>query len=122
MAGGGNGPGAFLGTPPARDVANLAQGHEYRVTPVSAIVDTAWKAYKDTGKWLNNEPVPTGRVLRHALDTVGYSFGLPPGQVDQSLQYLWDFHTGEQNPEDVGQFVRELVMGAHGSKGRLGHH
>ena len=100
----------------ARDAANLLQGHEYRITPVSSIVDTAWKTYKDAGRWADDKPVKPSSALRHALDTVGYSFGLPLGQADQSVQYLWDVADGEQNPEDAAQFVRGLVMGGRKKK------
>ncbi|MGC8492208.1 MAG: hypothetical protein ACP5SH_10765, partial [Syntrophobacteraceae bacterium] len=110
------GLGLFSGIPLARDAANTFQGHEYRVTPVSDIFTAAWNAYKDTGKWWNDEPVQPSRFLRHALDTAGYSFGLPLGQADQSLQYLWDYWNGDQNPEDVAQFMRYLVMGARPKK------
>ena len=46
------------------------------------------------------------------MDTVGYTFGLPLGQADSSLQYLWDVSDGEQRPEDVAAFMHDLLLGA----------
>jgi hypothetical protein len=106
----------FSGIPVARDIANWKLGgNQYRPSPVVSAIETYGSAWSDLEKLASGQE-PSKHWLKHAADTVGYSFGLPLGQADQSLQYLWDVANGEQNPEDAGQFVRELVMGTHGRK------
>jgi hypothetical protein len=42
----------------------------------------------------------------------------PPRQAGRSLQYLWDIWNGEQDPEDVKEFMHDLVFGtAYKQKG-----
>ncbi|MDR3554759.1 MAG: hypothetical protein P4L55_08385 [Syntrophobacteraceae bacterium] len=102
----------FSGIPVARDIANWKLGgNQYRPSPVVSAIEAYGSAWSDLEK-LGSGQEPSKHWLKHAADTVGYSFGLPLGQVDQSLQYLWDVGEGEQNPEDAAQFVRELVMGS----------
>lgn len=106
----------FSGIPMARDIANWKLGgHQYRPTPVVSAIETAGQAWSDAKKVTEGDD-PSKYWLRHALDTAGYTWGLPLGQADQSAQYLWDYWNGDQDPEDVAQFVRGVVMGAHRKK------
>lgn len=59
-----------------------------------------WWTYGGTGEDVNHH------WLRHSLETAGYVFGLPTGQAAQSLQYLWDVWSGDQDPEDVKEFMQ----------------
>jgi len=42
----------------------------------------------------------------------------PPRQAGQSLHYLWDAWDGEEDPEDVKEFMNDLVFGTGAKKGR----
>ncbi|MDR3570209.1 MAG: hypothetical protein P4L43_19465 [Syntrophobacteraceae bacterium] len=110
------GSGLFSGLPFIRDISNAFQGHEYRITPLSDVGSAFMHTVHDTEKWWDGEDVSASKFMRHALDTAGYSFGLPLGQADQSAQYLWDVWNGDQNPEDVAGFVHDLVLGARKKK------
>jgi len=76
-----------------------------------AALETGHKTAKDIEKLFAGEDV-SPHWLRHSLETAGYVFGLPTGQAAQALQYLWDVSDGEQNPEDVREFVKGVVFGA----------
>ncbi|MGC8492481.1 MAG: hypothetical protein ACP5SH_12155, partial [Syntrophobacteraceae bacterium] len=102
----------FSGVPVGRDVANYILGdRQYRLSPVVSSIENWGAVVKDAKKMAAGEE-PSEHWLRHAADRVGYSFGLPMGQFDQSMEYLWDMWDGEQEPEDVAEFVRGMVMGA----------
>ncbi|HYA40483.1 MAG TPA: hypothetical protein VEF34_04235 [Syntrophobacteraceae bacterium] len=105
------GLGVFSGIPIIRDFANaISTGREYKPTPALAIVDALRKSTRDIEKWYEEEDV-SPHWLRHSLETAGYVFGLPTGQAAQSLQYLWDVWDGEQDPEDVKEFMQGMVFG-----------
>lgn len=99
------------GIPVIRDITNaLSTGREYKPTPVVSILEAAWKTGKDINNWYTGEKDVSPKWLRHSLETVGYTFGLPTGQPAQSLQYLWDVWDGEQRPEDLADFAQGLFF------------
>jgi hypothetical protein len=112
------GLGLFSGIPVVRDIANAAStGRDYKPTPALSIIEAGKKSYKDVENLSQGEDV-SPHWLRHSLETAGYAFGLPTGQAAQSLQYLWDVWDGEQNPEDVKEFMHGMVFGGTKKKGR----
>jgi hypothetical protein len=103
--------GLFSGIPIVRDIAGAAStGREYKPTPALSIYDAFNKTKTDIEKWSEGEDV-SPKWLRHSIETAGYIFGLPTGQPGQSLQYLWDVWSGEQDPEDVKEFMHDLLFG-----------
>lgn len=81
------------------------------MTPVASIYDALSHTKADVSNLVTGEKDVSGHWLKHALDTVGYTFGLPTGQAGQSLQYLWDVWSGEQSPDDVKEFMHGMVFG-----------
>ena len=51
------------------------------------------------------------RALKHAIEAPGYFIGLPTGQIANTSQYRWDLVDGEQQPENVLQFMTGLAKG-----------
>lgn len=107
------GLGFFAGIPVVRDVAHAAfLGKDYEATPAASIV----KAFAATAKDLTaalgiRDGEASDRWVRHAVETAGYSFGLPLGQPAASVQFLWDVMRGDMDPEGLRDWLHGIVYG-----------
>lgn len=112
------GLGMFLGVPVLRDVVNVAdrklsgEWASYSPTPAARAVDVIGRAADDLFKATGlAEGDVSDDWVKHALETTGYVFGLPMGQVGNTTQFLWDVNSGRQSPEDIADWFKGLVWG-----------
>jgi len=99
------------GVPILRDVANaMANGRDYQATPAEGIVRNLFATADDVKAKVKGEPV-SDKWLRHAIETSGYTFGLPLGQPAASVQFLWDTGTGRVHPTDLADWYKGIVHG-----------
>ena len=101
----------FSGIPVVRDIANaVATGRDYSATPAEALIKAGFAEGKDIKNKLEGQPV-SDKWLRHAIETAGYTFGLPLGQPAASTQFLWDVGSGKVAPQDIADWYRGMAHG-----------
>lgn len=105
--------GLVSGIPVARDVANSAfTGRDYQATPVASMVESLLNTGHDAAAAVGiGEHEPSERWLRHAIETTGYVFGLPTGQLGTGVQFTWDVMRGEQRADDLADWLRGIAIG-----------
>ncbi|MBD1412791.1 hypothetical protein NUJ30_08775 [Burkholderia contaminans] len=107
------GLGLLSGIPVFRDIASAAMsGRDYEATPAAQMVNSMLKSGKDiaAATGLSDHEV-SDKWVKHAMQNAGYVFGLPTGQVSGSVQFLWDVMHGDQNPQDVADWLHGIVYG-----------
>jgi hypothetical protein len=102
---------ATSGIPVVRDLAaHWIEGGDYAVTPAAAAVRTISQSGTDAMHALNGEET-SGKWLKHAANTTGYVFGVPTGQLGDSVQFLWDVNRGYQDPRNFKDWWNGLLHG-----------
>lgn len=81
----------------------------YSLSPLQKVGETFVNVGGDIGNVAEGEE--TRRATRHALEAVGYTTGLVPGQVATSVQFLVDVGYGEQDPETAAEWWQGLTKG-----------
>ncbi len=106
----------WAGVPVIRDVASYGERKvrgkysEYAVTPLARVAGSVEDTLGDVIK-LVTEGEPGDRWVKHAIETPGYFIGAPTGQAANTVQYLSDLIDGDQEPENVVEFVTGLLKG-----------
>ena len=100
------------GIPVARDLEAYFSGEskDYSVTPAAALVASVHQSVVDgmnawEGRHVNDQ------WLKHAITNGGYLTGLPTGQPASTAQFLWDVHTGKQDPQSVADWWHGITSG-----------
>ena len=91
--------------PVMRDiVSSMDSGFDYTFTPVmNAGKRAVWAAgHVESGDW--------DKVAADAFELSGYAFGLPTSQARITGGYIWDVITGEETPEDLVEFTRDITF------------
>lgn len=105
--------GFFAGIPVLRDIAHsVFLGRDYEATPAAQIV----KSFIATGKDLAaaagaTDSEVSDKWVRHAMETTGYTFGLPLGQPAGTVQFMWDVINGNQSPDGVTDWLHGIIYG-----------
>jgi hypothetical protein len=100
----------FMGVPLLRDITgSLSSGYGYSYTPVERMIGTVFKVSKDVKHFAAGEDAT--QAVRHGIEAVGYTAGLPLGQVASATQFALDVANGDQDPETVGDWYRGLTTG-----------
>lgn len=94
---------------PLWDKAAGNQGFGYQLSPVQRAMQTVVDLGGDVGNIVKGDE--TKRATRNALETVGYSTGLVPGQVAAAIQFMVDVGYGEQDPKTAGDWYEGLTKG-----------
>lgn len=96
--------------PVVRDLANIAvKGFDSSVSSVDRFLSTASRTIKDMQRLADGED--TKRATRNAMEVGGY-FGAPTsGQMAATSQFLVDVYSGDQRPEDFGDWWEGLTKG-----------
>lgn len=108
----------FAGIPGVRDVSNYVERKwsgefaSYQATPAARAVDVIERTASDAFKGLGlRDGEVSDNWVKHALETSGYVFGLPTGQIGSTTQFLWDVSSGRQSPEDIADWFKGLIYG-----------
>jgi hypothetical protein len=82
----------FMSLPVVRDViGGKTSGFGYQFTPAARAVETVGKLIDDMVKAFDpDQDVDGKQATRHAIETTGYVFGLPLGQVSTTFGNVWD--------------------------------
>lgn len=102
---------AFAGIPIARDIsAHYLTGRSYSATPAASMVDAVGRTGQDVANALTGKEV-SDKWLKHTINTAGYVFGLPTGQLSSGAQFLWDVGDGKQHPDSAKDWWNGLLHG-----------
>lgn len=107
------------GVPIVRDFANAVEnratgrfGADYQFTPAERMADAFLTTGSDAWNATFGEKDVSDKWLKHSIETAGYAFGLPgAGQAGTSAQYLWDTADGNEQPDNVGEFIGSVLFG-----------
>ena len=100
----------FLTIPGVKDVAaSFDSGYAPSVSPMGRLWNLVYRTGNEgwelfTGEGSIEEFVP------EASETVATLIGLPVGQAKITGGYLWDIYTGEEDPENAVEFLRNLAF------------
>ncbi len=106
--------GQLQGLPIFRDVGNaVVNGFDYAFTPAGRLFDTIIESTRDLKALLDMDPAtePSNRAVKNAVESVGYTAGLPTGQISNASQFIVDWANGEARPETVGDWLIGLQTG-----------
>ena len=92
---------------PAWDKAAGNKTFGFTVGPIQRFGEAFLNVATDTGKIARGDE--TKRATRNALELVGYSTGLVPGQIASSTQFLVDVGAGDADPEGFAQWWEGLT-------------
>lgn len=84
-------------------------GFDYRLSPLTAVGASIVNVAKDVGKLAEGDE--TKRATRNALEAVGYTTGLVPGQIASSVQFLVDVGAGDADPKSFADWYTGLTKG-----------
>ncbi|AFV50631.1 hypothetical protein G169_gp16 [Pseudomonas phage AF] len=103
----------LLGIPLVRDLASsLESGWAYKgATPIGEVFNTLSKAGAAGKSAAEGKDVDTARAAGLAIDTIGYSFGLPVAQPKRTVKYLIGVAEGDIEPEGVTDWTRGVIFG-----------
>jgi len=103
----------LLGIPLVRDLASsLESGWAYKgATPIGEVFNTLSKAGAAGKSAAEGKDVDTARVAGLAIDTIGYSVGLPVAQPKRTVKYLIGVAEGDIEPEGVTDWTRGVIFG-----------
>lgn len=107
------GMGLFAGVPVLRDIAHsVFLGRDYEATPAAQIVKSFLASGKDLAAAAGaTDSEVSDKWVRHAMETAGYTFGLPLGQPAGTAQFLWDVIHGDQDPQGVTDWMHGVIYG-----------
>ncbi len=93
--------------------AAMGNGYGYRASAIQSVgegvvkaKDDAWKAYEE-----GEDYEPTGSVIKRTMTTLGLIAAKPLGQIGTTAGGVYDYSTGEADPEDAGDFYELLTKG-----------
>lgn len=96
--------------PVVRDLANIAvKGFDSSVSSVDRFLSTASRTIKDMQRLADGED--TKRATRNAMEVGGYLGAPTSGQMAATSQFLVDVYSGDQHPEDLGDWWEGLTKG-----------
>jgi len=100
--------------PFARDLYSFVEGYRHAgVIGAESWMQSVAQPFVDAWKTAQGQEVHG--MISHAADAMGMGLHLPGlGQLGKTAQYLWDVHTGRQQPESAGQLAVEAALGTHG--------
>lgn len=87
------------------------KGHFFSpaISPVQRAYDSIANVFGDVGNIARGEE--TKHATKDALEAVGYTTGLVPGQVASATQFLVDWSQGDVDPKSVGDVLEGLSTG-----------
>ncbi|MBF0163851.1 MAG: hypothetical protein HQM01_04965 [Magnetococcales bacterium] len=106
------------GIPIARDLAKaFVHGRDFEATPLVHVAKTVMRTIEDAAKVFSSDEDEARRTwLKSALESTGYVFGLPTGQLATSTQFLWDYANDLEDPHGLDEWFRGLAFGTHTDK------
>lgn len=100
----------FMTIPFARDLVNALEfGRDYQMTPVAQAFDTTVRLARKAEQVAAGDRDPED-LLFPLIDVGGYAVGLPTAQMKITGRYIWDVYSGEEEVEDGGAFIRDLMF------------
>jgi hypothetical protein len=101
-------------------IGNLASavgnGYTYRSSAYQQIGEGLVKGIKDGHDLMSGDEPLKGSTVQSVLTTAGLLTAKPLGQIGATTRGLYDYHTGEAQPQDAGDWYELLT------KGRISDH
>lgn len=99
--------------PLVRDIAKAAiHGRDYVPSPLVQMVNSTIHTAKDMASLVGlREEEASPRAIKDTMRTFGYLTGAPTGQLGTSAQFLWDVSEGEEDPQDLADWLRGIAKG-----------
>lgn len=94
---------------PVFDALQGQRAFDYRLSPLQGAGQSYVNVAGDVGRVFQGKP--TKRATRNAIEAVGYTTGLAPGQMASSTQFLVDISYGEADPETAAEWYEGLTKG-----------
>lgn len=103
----------LLGIPLVRDLASsLESGWAYKgATPIGEVFSSLSRLGAAGKSAAEGGEVETARAAGLAIDTIGYTFGLPVAQPKRTAKYLIGVAEGDIEPEGVVDWTRGVIFG-----------
>lgn len=99
------------GVPIMRDIAKAAiEGRDYEMSPLAHAMNTIIQGGRDIAKVASGEDQPPS-LGKHVVEAAGYLAGLPTAAPFTAGKFLWDYGTGEADPQDIAEWYRGLTTG-----------
>jgi len=103
--------------PILRDVANAIESKmeggkstDVRWSPIFAAFQSMERAAIEGYKVIQEDQPMDDKVAWDAFEALGYATGLPTVQPRITLEYLYDFASGDANPDTPSQFLHDMVF------------
>jgi hypothetical protein len=106
----------FAGIPILRDAAtyverkSIGEYAEFNSNPITRIWDAIEKTYKAGDKLVTEGETPK-RPIKQTADVTALLTGVPISQAGTSGQFLWDYHEGEADPQDISDWYFGITRG-----------
>lgn len=99
--------------PVVRDIASAAiHNRDFVPSPLIGMVNDTKKTVKDIASLVGiREEEPNPQLIKNTMRTFGYLTGAPTGQLGTSAQFLWDVSEGEEDPEDLADWLQGIAKG-----------
>lgn len=96
-------------------IGNLASaignGYTYRSSAYQQVGEGLVRGYNEGADALAGESELKGSTIKSVLVTLGLITARPTGQIGSTAQGVYDYATGEAEPEDAGDWYELLVKG-----------
>ena len=94
------------------NIANaVGNGYSYRSSAYQQIGEGLKRGWSEGADLLTGEGELTGSTVKSVLTTIGVIAAKPLGQIGATSQGLYDYATGEAEPEDAGDWYELLTKG-----------
>lgn len=100
----------FMTIPIMRDMVNYVAGdYGYTFTPLEQAIKTSIKPIKTAQSVVEGDK-EIEDLAKDTFKASGYWLGLPTAQIGITGSYLYDIYNGSEDPNDIGEFAKNMVM------------
>ncbi len=99
------------GIPIVRDLAKAAiEGRDYEVSPIFRAVNDVLASGRDVTNYVQGEDV-SENAGKHLATAFGYLTGLPTAAPFTAAKFLWDYNSGDADPESLKDWWQGITRG-----------
>jgi hypothetical protein len=103
------------GIPVLRDIAKAAiEGRDYEISPIAKAVNSVLRGGKELVQHFRDDKDFTPNSGKHLATAAGLLAGLPTAAPFTAGKFLWDYSTGEADPQSIAEWYQGLATGKVG--------